>query len=123
MYRFTTSTPNRDSSFDAGVVIHEYTHGLTNRMTGGPANSRCLAVLESGGMGEGWSDFFATAIRVTRRDTRAVNYPIGEYVFNNPAGIRAVVYSTSLQTNPYTYSTLNTLTRVHQYGTVWCSIL
>lgn len=123
MYRFTQSTPNRDSSFEAGIVIHEYTHGLTNRMTGGPANSRCLAVLESGGMGEGWSDFFATAIRVKRRDTRAVNYPIGDYAFNNVNGIRAVLYSTSMQTNPYTYSTLNTLTRVHQFGTVWCSML
>jgi extracellular elastinolytic metalloproteinase len=25
--------------------------------------------------------------------------------------------------NPYTYSSLNTLTRVHQFGTVWCTIL
>lgn len=123
MYRFTQSTPNRDSSFEAGIVIHEYTHGLTNRMTGGPANSRCLATLESGGMGEGWSDFYATAIRSTRRDTRATNYPIGDYAFNNPNGIRAFVYSTNMQTNPYTYSALNTLTRVHQFGTVWATML
>ena len=27
MYLWTHSTPRRDSSFDAGVVIHEYTHG------------------------------------------------------------------------------------------------
>jgi extracellular elastinolytic metalloproteinase len=27
MYLFTQSNPRRDSSFEAGVVIHEYTHG------------------------------------------------------------------------------------------------
>ena len=27
MYIWTKSTPNRDCSFEAGVVIHEYTHG------------------------------------------------------------------------------------------------
>ena len=27
MYIWNRSTPNRDSSFEAGVVIHEYTHG------------------------------------------------------------------------------------------------
>lgn len=74
MYRFTFSSPERDSSFEAGIVIHEYIHGLSNRLTGGPANSRCLSTLESGGMGEGWSDFYATAIRVRGSDTRDVDY-------------------------------------------------
>ena len=64
MYVWTKSTPNRDSSFEAGVVIHEYTHGVSTRLTGGPANSNCLNALESGGMGEGWGDFMATAIRL-----------------------------------------------------------
>lgn len=27
MYVWTKTTPSRDCSFDAGVVIHEYTHG------------------------------------------------------------------------------------------------
>ncbi|KAF2210661.1 hypothetical protein CERZMDRAFT_99271 [Cercospora zeae-maydis SCOH1-5] len=123
MYRFNSTVPNRDSSFEAGIVIHEYAHGLTNRMTGGPANSRCLATLESGGMGEGWSDFYATAVRSTGRDTRDTDYPIGDYATGRTNGIRAFVYSTNMQTNPYTYSSLNTLTRVHQYGTVWCTML
>ncbi|KAF2165924.1 hypothetical protein M409DRAFT_66876 [Zasmidium cellare ATCC 36951] len=124
MYVFNSTVPNRDSSFEAGIVVHEYTHGLTNRMTGGPANSRCLNVLESGGMGEGWSDFYATALRITGRDTRTVDYPIGDYATGRPGvGIRAFVYSTNMQTNPYTYSSLNGLTRVHQYGTVWCTML
>jgi extracellular elastinolytic metalloproteinase len=57
MYMWDTATPNRDCSFDASVIIHEYTHGLSNRLTGGPANSACLSVFESSSMGEGWGDF------------------------------------------------------------------
>ncbi|KXT12047.1 hypothetical protein AC579_4689 [Pseudocercospora musae] len=105
MYVFNQSTPNRDSSFEAGIVIHEYSPGLTNCMTGGPANSRCLSVLKSGGMGAVWPDFYATAIRVSASDTCDADYPV------------------DMQTNPYTYSALNSLTRVLQFGTVWCTML
>jgi extracellular elastinolytic metalloproteinase len=40
------------------IVIHEMTHGVTNRMTGG-GTARCLQGIEAGGMGEGWSDAMA----------------------------------------------------------------
>ncbi|KAF1844891.1 extracellular metallo proteinase 1 [Cucurbitaria berberidis CBS 394.84] len=123
MYIWDRSTPNRDSSFEAGVVIHEYTHGVSTRLTGGPANSNCLNALESGGMGEGWGDFMATAIRLKPADTRAKNYPMGAWVFNNPAGIRKYVYSTSLTTNPHVYTDVNSLTAVHAIGTVWATML
>lgn len=43
----------RDSSFDAGVVIHEYAHGLSNRLTGGPSQASCLSTAEARAMGEG----------------------------------------------------------------------
>ncbi|KAI5859245.1 elastinolytic metallo proteinase Mep [Durotheca rogersii] len=123
MYIWTRSTPYRDCTFEAGVIIHEYSHGLSNRLTGGPANSNCLNGLESGGMGEGWGDFFATAIRLKPGDTRASDYSLGAWVYNNPAGIRTYLYSTSLQTNPYQYITLNTYNEVHDIGEVWATIL
>lgn len=88
MYIWTETTPQRDSSFDAGVVIHEYTHGLSNRLTGGPANSGCLSTTESGGMGEGWSDFFSIAIHMLTTDTRAIDYPMGAWISGKPTGIR-----------------------------------
>lgn len=74
----------RDGDFDNGVIIHEYTHGLSNRLTGGPSRSTCLSTTESGGMGEGWGDFFATAIRIKPGDTRNTNYGMGNWV--NGAG-------------------------------------
>ncbi|KAH7304725.1 Fungalysin metallopeptidase-domain-containing protein [Stachybotrys elegans] len=122
MYIWTRSTPRRDCSFEAGVVIHEYTHGLSNRLTGGPSNSGCLSTTEAGGMGEGWSDFYATAIRLKAADTRATNYPMGAWV-NNGVGIRQYPYSTSLTTNPLTYRSANGQSAVHFIGTIWATIL
>ncbi|KAK0609697.1 extracellular metallo proteinase MEP [Bombardia bombarda] len=123
MYLWTYSTIKRDCSFDAGVVIHEYTHGLSNRLTGGPANSACLSGTESGGMGEGWGDFMGTAIRLKASDTRSTNYVVGSWVYNNAAGIRAYPFSTSLTTNPYTYKSVNSYNEVHAIGTIWATVL
>lgn len=123
MYMWTDSTPHRDCSFDAGVVIHEYTHGVSTRLTGGPGNSGCLSVLEAGGMGEGWGDFMALAIHLKTSDTRAKNYPMGDWVANDPSGIRNYLYSTSLTTNPYTYRSANSMTAVHAIGTIWATML
>ncbi|KAL1798430.1 hypothetical protein ACET3X_002467 [Alternaria dauci] len=123
MYIWNATTPNRDSSFDAGVVIHEYTHGLSNRLTGGPANAGCLSLLESGGMGEGWSDFYATAIRLNPGDTRATNYPIGDWISGSPFGIRNYLYSTDLNLNPQVYSDADFYIKVHPIGNIWASML
>ena len=123
MFIWTYSTPKRDCAFDAGVIIHEYTHGLSNRLTGGPANSNCLTVLEAGGMGEGWGDFMAIASHLKTTDKRTTNYPLGDWIYNNPAGIRQYLYSTSLTTNPLTYKSTNSLNEVHAIGTLWATVL
>ncbi|KAL8286045.1 hypothetical protein RB597_002913 [Gaeumannomyces tritici] len=123
MYMWTYSSPQRDCSFEAGVVIHEYTHGLSNRLTGGPANTGCLSALESGGMGEGWGDFMATAARLKPADTAATDYPMGSWVYNDVKGIRAYPYSTSRTVNPLTYASVNSLSAVHPIGTVWATML
>ncbi|KAL7941188.1 Fungalysin metallopeptidase domain-containing protein [Trichoderma barbatum] len=123
MYIWTVSTPRRDGSLEEGIVIHEYTHGLSNRLTGGPSNSGCLSGVEAGGMGEGWGDFFATAIRLKAGDTRSKDYPMGAWADNNAKGIRQYPYSTSLTTNPLTYKSVNSQFEVHSSGTTWASIL
>lgn len=74
-------------------------------------------------MGEGWGDFFATAIRLKPNDNRNANYVHGEWVNNSPKGNRLYPYSTNLQTNPLVYTSCNKYNEVHAIGTVWCSIL
>jgi extracellular elastinolytic metalloproteinase len=91
MYIWNTATPYRDGDLEAGIVIHELAHGLSTRLTGGPANSGCLAWGESGGMGEGWGDFLATTIRSTEVHK---DYAMGAWAANTPKGIRNFIYST-----------------------------
>ena len=58
MFIWTLTNPNRDGTMENDIIIHEFTHGVTNRMTGG-GTGRCLQTLESGGLGEGWGDALA----------------------------------------------------------------
>ena len=59
MYLFTAPNPQRDGSLDGDVFLHELTHGTSNRLH---ANGSGLATQASGGMGEGWSDFYARSL-------------------------------------------------------------
>ncbi|MCB0574801.1 MAG: M36 family metallopeptidase, partial [Saprospiraceae bacterium] len=53
-----TSGPDLlDGDFDNGIIAHEYGHGISNRLTGGPNQAGCLGNAEQ--MGEGWSDWFS----------------------------------------------------------------
>lgn len=58
MYIWDMTTPRRDGAMENDIVVHEMTHGITNRMTGG-GSGRCLQTTEAGGLGEGWSDAMA----------------------------------------------------------------
>jgi len=114
-----TSTP-RDGTMENDIVIHEFTHGITNRLTGG-GTGRCLQTLEAGGLGEGWSDAMANWVSQTSATT--VDFELGKYVFNQPQGLRSFPYSTNAQTNPLRYSSLQTLNEVHSIGEVWANML
>src|SRR5205085_10369638 len=48
-----------DSSYDGQVVVHEYGHGVSNRLVGSRVSVSCLGGVQSGAMGEGWSDYFS----------------------------------------------------------------
>jgi extracellular elastinolytic metalloproteinase len=124
MYVFTTTTPNRDGDLSNDVIAHEYGHGISNRLTGGPANSDCLNDGESGGMGEGWSDFFAVILQQKSVMTSSTNFKVGAYVFNGKT-IRNYEYSTSMTTNPTTYDYINQgdWQEVHAIGEIWANIL
>jgi hypothetical protein len=59
MYIFTGPVPNRDGSIDGDVFLHELTHGLSNRLHN---NGSGLGTTQAGGMGEGWSDYYARCL-------------------------------------------------------------
>ncbi|CDO68520.1 hypothetical protein BN946_scf184998.g17 [Trametes cinnabarina] len=122
MYLWNTANPYRDGDLEAGIVIHELAHGLSIRLTGGPANSGCLGWGESGGMGEGWGDFLATTIRSNKNYS---DYAMGSWAANMEKGIRNYPYSLNQTINPSTYATLDKpgYWGVHAIGEVWAQIL
>lgn len=123
MYLFTLSTPKRDGSLDNGIPIHEYMHGVSNRLTGGAAQGNCLRTNIAGGMGEGWSDAMAIYLTMKSGMSRDTDVVVGEYVVLKPNGIRTKPYSTSLDRNPYTFGILQQLKEVHAIGTYWATVL
>lgn len=111
-----------DSSYDAGVIIHEYTHGVSIRLTG-TDNTFGLDNLQGAGMGEGWSDFFAASFLDSGTRPLDASTAIGSYIVGSPEGIRAFPYSTRLDVNPLTLSRIAFNPEPHFQGTVWCSML
>ncbi|TMQ08787.1 MAG: hypothetical protein E6J91_32350 [Deltaproteobacteria bacterium] len=114
MFLFTINGGvQEDGDFDPTVIYHENTHGLSNRLVGGGATT-CLRALQSGGMGEGWSDWVAASF---------LNDPvIGAYVTGNATvGIRQF----SMAASPFTYDDIKngTLAEVHAVGELWAATL
>ncbi|MCZ2396499.1 MAG: M36 family metallopeptidase [Chitinophagales bacterium] len=125
------ATLDLDGDLDNSVIAHEYTHGVSNRLTGGPAAATCLQNKEQ--MGEGWSDYYAL-MATTDWATASVTdgnipRPIGTYVMGeDPAdgyGIRSYRYSTDMNENPLTYAALSPAYdgSPHMVGEVWATAL
>jgi hypothetical protein len=148
MYIFTEPSPRRDGDFDIEVVLHEYTHGLSNRRVG---NGVGIYQLQTAGMGEGWSDWYALALLSESGDDVNGNYAAGAYVSFNLSfgflqnyyyGIRRYPYSTDMTKNPLTFKDIDptqasthpgiprsplfgggAADEVHNQGEVWCVTL
>jgi extracellular elastinolytic metalloproteinase len=124
MYVWTAPTPDKDGDLDNGIITHEYGHGVSNRLTGGPANVSCLNNNEQ--MGEGWSDWMSVILTMRPGDTATTQRGVGTYALNQPTtgpGIRAFPYSTSLATDPRTYDSIKTAAVPHGVGSVWTAML
>ncbi|HIF94126.1 MAG TPA: metallopeptidase [Myxococcales bacterium] len=120
-----TAAP-RGSSFDNGILAHEYGHGLSNRLTGGAMNVSCLNNTQSMGMGEGWSDWLALMVTAENSDSAIVPVPIGTYALGQPTtgpGLRNHPYSRDLTLSPLTLADIVTLDQPHGVGEVWASAL
>ena len=103
----------QDGDVDPGIIYHENSHGLSNRLVGG-GSTACLNGSQSGGMGEGWGDFLGASF---------LNDPVvGAYVTgNNTVGIREF----SMANSPLTYANIKdgSHSEVHAAGEVWAATL
>ena len=113
-----------DGDFDNGIIAHEYGHGISNRLTGGPSAAGCLFNAEQ--MGEGWSDWFGLMITMKSTDLSDDARGIGTFAISQPvtgSGIRPAPYSTDFAENGFTYNASNTLAQPHGIGFVWATVL
>ncbi|PZG19953.1 metalloprotease, partial [Micromonospora craterilacus] len=123
----------RDGDLDAGIVMHEYGHGISLRLTGGPGIN-CLGGNEQ--MGEGWSDYFAlTTLLDPKLDTADGTRGLVPYVLfekdRTGNGLRPRPYSRNMELQPFTYDSIKTggwlngtsLAAPHGIGHGWASVL
>ncbi|PYK98687.1 MAG: hypothetical protein DME19_11540, partial [Verrucomicrobia bacterium] len=147
MYVFVDASPDRDGDLDATVVLHEHTHGLSNRLVGGGVG---ISEFQPSGMGEGWSDFYALALLAPPNADPHANYPEGGYITyllgglrqNYYFGIRRYPYTTDMTKDPLTFKDIDPTradphagvpispifggsdpSEVHNQGEVWCVTL
>lgn len=105
----------RHTALDAGVIYHEYMHGVSRRLVGGPKDTRSnLDAPQSAGMNEGWSDY--TACTVTDSTV------IAAWLANNNGGLRSAPYTSNY---PGDFGDLGTghYRGPHDIGEVWCATL
>ena len=103
MFVFDNTDPTRTSDFDNGVILHEFGHGITNRLTGGANDELALRQFQARSLGEGWSDWFALMALQTPADSQFSLKTIGTYALGNTAGFRDFPYSFDLNASPKTY--------------------
>jgi subtilisin-like proprotein convertase family protein len=120
MFNFTGPvTTDRDGGLDAEILMHELTHGTSNRLIG---NATGLQWRVGQGMGEGWSDFYALSLlNNTNADDPNLGYASGAYatykafgfttyVNNYTYGIRRFPYHTNNTVNPMTWADVDDVT-------------
>lgn len=114
----------RDGDLDNVIIAHEYGHGISNRLTGGPSQASCLQNEEQ--MGEGWSDYFGLVLTMKPGDSRNDYRGIGTYALGEGRGgrgLRTKYYNTDFSVNDFTYNSIKTQAVPHGVGSVWATML
>jgi len=110
-----------DAGLSSHIFIHEYTHGVTHRLTGGPEYDCMNSDYEYGALNEGYSDFFSEALQYKKRDNYNRNT-----LFSPDKIVSYGNYITSdFQYNKVTYESLNDCPKSspHCGGSVWKTML
>ncbi len=102
MFIFTGPNPDRDGDLDQEIVLHELTHGTSNRLH---ANATGLGSNVSGGMGEGWSDYYARALLSTADEDVNGLYASGAYATFQLSLIGTNNYYYGIRRFPYAVKT------------------
>ena len=110
--------PCTDGGLDMGIVGHEYTHAISNRMVGGPDEG--LTSEQGGAMGESWSDQVAAEFQFAHGYSNGGNvWAVGAYATGNKT---VAIRDYAINHNPLNYSDYGfdtTGPEVHADGEIW----
>ena len=110
--------PCTDGGLDMGIVGHEYTHAISNRMVGGPDEG--LTSEQGGAMGESWGDLVAGEYQFSHGYSNGGNvWAVGAYATGNT---ETAIRDYSIDDNPLNYSDYgfdSTGPEVHADGEIW----
>lgn len=130
---YNPTSYDADSDFDNGVISHEYGHGWSVRLSGGPSSTTCLWNTEQGG--EGWGDYLGLMLTTDwaalspNLASANLRRSIGTYVLGESTsggGIRPYPYTYDMTVNgAVTYGAVsNTSFSIpHGIGSIWCTML
>jgi len=112
-----------DSAYAALTSTHEYTHGVSLRLLPDGYGS-----IQTGAMGEAWSDFFGLEFTLPEGSPADGVYPYGEYSYQLwGTGIRTRPYSTNMAVNALTFADYGHVIlggpEVHADGEIWTEAL
>ncbi|KAI9592126.1 peptidase M36 [Syncephalis fuscata] len=122
VWTWQTTSPGRDGALVNDLVVHEYTHGISDRLIGGASTPNCLSTQEAKGLSEGWSDFFAAWMQMKASDNHDKITAIASYLGAND---RPYSYSIHKERNPLTFGMANLADPMKRYvvGTIWGTML
>ncbi|MCW2833933.1 MAG: peptidase fungalysin, partial [Nocardioides sp.] len=110
--------PCTDGGLDMGIVGHEYTHAITNRMVGGPDQG--LTSEQGGAMGESWGDLVAGEYQFSHGYGNGGNiWAVGAYATGN---LETAIRDYAINDNPLNFSQYGfdtTGPEVHADGEIW----
>ncbi len=128
----------KDSTFDNGIIAHEWGHYIQNRLVG---NANGLVNFQGRAMGEGWSDFHALMFML--RESHSLiegnssfesGYTVSTHVANFTNSVRRAPYTVDMATNPLTFTHIQDGAQPdglsptsngspHAAGEMWASVL
>ena len=150
---WTATTPDTDGALDQDVLLHEFTHGMSERLIG---NGSGMDGTHADGLGEGWGDCVALFLQAQPDDDPDAVFPIAEYSMggtspdNHYYGIRRFPYARMASLggpmnrphNPLTFADIDpaqasvvdgaypprpgastSVLLQHNMGQIWCSAL
>jgi extracellular elastinolytic metalloproteinase len=114
----------RHPALDADVVMHEYVHGVTDRIVGRGQTERPFREPQSVALAEALSDYFALTLQnyYRRRAAQPQAHVFGGWISGHPTGLRAASYGAAFAA---TYGSLKSpgFASHHDAGQVFCQTL